>query len=383
MFIPYRIEADEYDQAGTPWITYSIIFVCFVIHMLVINFMNEFQQEDLYYRFGCTPAEFRWWNTLSCTLLHGGMMHLLGNLYFLWIYGPLCEKVLGKVKYLALYIIGAVASVGGHCLTVSPLFFDEPCIGASGAISAVLGAFLVLFPTVRIKFLVYTMLFPRALPTHGPAWFVLGCWFIVQLLSSLQLLGGNTEVAFWAHAFGFVVGAVLGSLYMYLYNLRRTRMLNAGMRMLEEGIELDDDYMRHLDKEGLIDHALMKALSQTDPLYLFDRLTDEWRQSRTAHDDGKAVLCYYLLLCRYGPERLDGDAHAWTAGAAARLKLPALSKYAYFQAITVNDGTTPKREKMLRELALMLQKTAKDPEAASAVRALIVKHYPNADLVAN
>jgi membrane associated rhomboid family serine protease len=379
MFIPYRIEADEYDELGVPWLTYAIITACMAVYLVVVNFCSEFQQEDIFYRFGCTPVEFKWWTTLSCTLLHGGMMHLLGNMYFLWIYGPLCEKVLGKVKFLLLYLIGAVVSVGGHVLTVPALYDDIPCVGASGAISAVLGAFLVLFPKVRIKFLVYTMLFPRALPTHGPAWFVLGAWFIVQLMSSLQLLGGSaTEVAFWAHVFGFVAGAVFGSACLYFCSRRSSRRLAAGLRMLEEGIELDDDYMRELHQEKLIDSFLMNALGQKDELRAFDQLTDEWRQARSNGDDGKIILCYYRLVCRYGAERLDGDAHAWSAGAAARLNMPGLSRYAYYQAICANDGTAPPRRRMLENLSAMLERIGHDPAAAGGVQELLRKYYPNA-----
>lgn len=378
MFIPYRIEADEYDQLGSPWLTYAIIAVCMTIYLLIVNFCDEFQQEDIFYRFGCTPVEFKWWTTLSCTLLHGGMLHLMGNMYFLWIYGPLCEKVLGKIKFLLLYVIGAAVSAGGHVLTVPELYDDIPCVGASGAISAVLGAFLVLFPGVRIKFLVYTVLFPRALPTHGPAWLVLGCWFIVQLLSGLQLLGGATEVAFWAHIFGFAAGAVIGSACLYFYSSRRSRRLNAGLRMLEEGVELDEEYMRELDREKLVDSVLMDALAQPDELRAFDQLADEWRQARTDGDDGKIILCYYRLVCRYGPEKLSGDIHAWSAGAAARLGLPGLSRYAYYQAVCANDGTAPPRLKMLANLADMLERVARDPEAAAGVQALLRKYYPNA-----
>lgn len=378
MFIPYRIEADEYDQWGTPWLTYGIIVVCMTVYFVMVNCCSEFRQEDIFYRFGCTPAEFKWWTMLSCTLLHGSMMHLLGNMYFLWLYGPLCEKVLGKVKFLLLYLIGAAASAGGHVLTVPALYYDVPCVGASGAISTVLGAFLVLFPRVKIKFLVYTMLFPRALPTHGPAWFVLGSWFIVQLLSGLQLLGGVTEVAFWAHIFGFVTGAVIGSGCLYLYRRRRRKVLETGLRLLEEGIELDEDYMKKLSQEGLIDAGLMDALVRDDALLAFDRLNDEWRLARSAGDDGKAILCYYRLLCRYGPDKLVGDIHSWSAGAAERLGLADLSRYAYYQAVCANDGTTPPRRKLLESLAVMLEKTARDREAAAGVNELARKYYPNA-----
>lgn len=217
MFLPYAIE-DDVEYSKQPVLVYSFCAIYLAAHILLYHFFTKFMREDVFYNFGCVPIGFKWWTTFTCTFLHGGYLHLIGNLYFFWIYGRSCEKALGALRFLILYFCGAFVSVWTHVLVVPEYYADIPTIGASGAISAVLGAFLVLFPTVKIQFLVFSFAFSQPLPSHAPAYFVLGGWFIVQLAYGLQLVGDFTEVAFWAHIAGFAMGALIGSIYLLLHN---------------------------------------------------------------------------------------------------------------------------------------------------------------------
>ena len=130
-------------------------------------------------------------------------------MYFLWLYGRSVERHLGSVGFALAYILGAFASVGLHLLTVSPLLADEPAIGASGAISTVLGFFFVAWPGARLRCLFFWVFSFRPIMVQAPAAVVLGLWFLGQLAYSLQLAGDIGPVAFWAHVGGFAVGALL------------------------------------------------------------------------------------------------------------------------------------------------------------------------------
>jgi membrane associated rhomboid family serine protease len=141
--------------------------------------------------------------------LHGGWMHLIGNMLYLWIFGDNIEDRLGHVKYVIFYFLAGFAATLAHGFanTASPI----PSIGASGAIAGVLGAYLILFPHARVLTLIplgfYTQM--RELP----ALLVLGLWFVLQFFSGVADLGARSEqtsgVAWWAHIGGFVAGVIL------------------------------------------------------------------------------------------------------------------------------------------------------------------------------
>jgi membrane associated rhomboid family serine protease len=135
--------------------------------------------------------------------LHGSWMHLIGNMLYLWIFGNNIEDVMGSVKFVMFYLLcGAIASLS-HALT-DPIS-TVPMVGASGAISGVLGAYLLLFPHARV------LLFaPLIGTTYVPAGIVLGFWFVMQILSGGASLGSQGGgVAFFAHIGGFVAGMIL------------------------------------------------------------------------------------------------------------------------------------------------------------------------------
>jgi membrane associated rhomboid family serine protease len=137
------------------------------------------------------------------TFLHAGFLHIIGNLLFLWVFGNNIEDFLGPVKYLIFYLLGGIAASFAHILT--HLNDAAPTVGASGAVAAVMGAYLVLFPRARVTTLV---IFFFITVIELSALVVLGMWFVYQFFIGAQEVSGATSVAWLAHVGGFVFGAV-------------------------------------------------------------------------------------------------------------------------------------------------------------------------------
>ncbi len=146
---------------------------------------------------------------LTSMFLHGGLLHIAGNMLFLWVFGDNVEDYFGHLPYLLFYLFCGVGSGLLHVL------FNwgshVPAIGASGAISGVMGAYILLFPRERILTLVFIFLVPI------PAYFVLGVWFIFQFMAAVNMLGNNSVaasggVAVWAHVGGFLIGLLTTAL---------------------------------------------------------------------------------------------------------------------------------------------------------------------------
>ncbi len=149
---------------------------------------------------------------VSCMFLHAGWGHLLGNMWFLWIFGNNVEDRLGHVRFLAFYLLGGMFASLCHWFTAPES--TVPVIGASGAIAAVLGAYAVTFPRARIRTLVFLFVFVTFWDL--PALVVLGVWFLGQLAQAqhaLRMVEMSGGVAWWAHVGGFVAGAVLMPLW--------------------------------------------------------------------------------------------------------------------------------------------------------------------------
>ena len=155
------------------------------------------------------------WTPLTSMFLHGSWGHLLGNLLFFWVFGNNVEDSMGRVRFLVFYLLCGLIAAGSHVVLDprSPI----PTVGASGAISGVLGAYLVLYPRIRVRMLFWFILFIRVI--RIPAWAVLLWWFLWQVVAGLpQLMTLNREVsggvAVWAHIGGFLAGVVLVKLFV-------------------------------------------------------------------------------------------------------------------------------------------------------------------------
>ncbi len=151
---------------------------------------------------GTTKAGPEWVTLFTSMFLHGGFMHLAGNMLYLWVFGDNIENAMGRVKFVAFYLLCGLAAAFAQIATDPASTI--PMIGASGAISGVLGAYLRLYPTARVHVLV-----PNFGVTAMPAMAVLGLWFGIQFLQGLMADSSQGGVAFWAHIGGFVAGFLL------------------------------------------------------------------------------------------------------------------------------------------------------------------------------
>lgn len=198
--IPLR---DVIRSRTRPVVTVSLIVVN-ALAFLYEQSLTTREFERFIMAWGLVPAAFSWVTLFTSMFLHGGWMHILGNMLYLWIFGDNVEDRMGHGRFLVFYLL---CGVGAAMLQ---MWFSPgsrlPMVGASGAIAGVLGAYLVLFPRSRVLTLVPVFVFIHIIEV--PAIVLLGFWFVLQLMSGVGNLGRADVggVAFWAHAGGFVVG---------------------------------------------------------------------------------------------------------------------------------------------------------------------------------
>jgi membrane associated rhomboid family serine protease len=200
--------------------SYPIVnLLLIVINVLVFLFefsMSENALQGLINQWGAIPTQIlagqRLETLFTAMFMHGGWLHLISNMVFLWIFGDNIEDILGHIPYLLFYLAGGLIASAAHIL-FNPTS-SIPSLGASGAISAVLGAYIVMFPHSRIRTLIF---FGIGFVTRISAFIFLGVWFLIQVFSGVTSLGADTAqtsgVAFWAHIGGFVFGLLIGVLY--------------------------------------------------------------------------------------------------------------------------------------------------------------------------
>ena len=242
---------DNSDRLTTPVVNYAII----AVNILVFVFLQQLGTNGQFtYAFSTVPLEiltghdvvtptrvliepvtgqrmlvpglertpFSVYLTLFTSMfMHGGIAHIAGNMLFLWIFGDNIEDSMGHLRYLVFYLLCGVLASLAHVLMTAAFATDQsslmiPSLGASGAISGVLGGYILLFPTRRV-----TVILVRFL-TDVPAYVAIGIWFAFQLISGLGMLGGGSQgggVAYAAHVGGFVAGLVL----IKFFTIGRTR----------------------------------------------------------------------------------------------------------------------------------------------------------------
>ncbi len=154
----------------------------------------------------CVLSESAWFTPASSMFLHGGWLHLIGNMWFMWVFGNNVEDSMGHVRYFVFYLLCGLAAAAAQTL-VNPSS-AIPMVGASGAIGGVMGAYVVLYPRVRVHMIIFLGFFITRIAV--PAFLMLGYWFLLQILTGLPVLGEERGgVAVWAHAGGFIAGALL------------------------------------------------------------------------------------------------------------------------------------------------------------------------------
>ncbi len=211
---------DDNPTEHTPVVTVATIIACVLVFFYQAS-LPPGPGEAFVYSYGAIPAlvfgqahlpenvvAIPAFATLFTSMfLHGGLMHLLGNMLYLWIFGNNVEDVMGSVRFIVFYLVCGLLAALSHALTDPSS--TVPMVGASGAISGVLGAYLLLFPRARVL-----VLAPYVGTTYVPAGFVLGLWFVMQILSGGASIGSKGGgVAFFAHIGGFVAGMLLIGLF--------------------------------------------------------------------------------------------------------------------------------------------------------------------------
>ncbi|HEX6303221.1 MAG TPA: rhomboid family intramembrane serine protease, partial [Anaerolineales bacterium] len=198
----FPIGDDEVRGAGPGLVTIALIVINALVFIYEVS-LSAGAQSQFITEYGVIPAEIARGQDLftlfTSMFLHGGWMHLIGNMLFLWVFGDNIEAVLGHIGYLVFYLVGGLVASAAHI--AFNLGSDIPSVGASGAIAAVLGAYLVMFPKSRIKVLLF--LGYRAGVTRVTALVFLGLWAVTQFFNGVASLGTPTAqtsgVAFWAH----------------------------------------------------------------------------------------------------------------------------------------------------------------------------------------
>jgi membrane associated rhomboid family serine protease len=238
----FPIADENSDRGSTPWINYTLI----LINLFVFVFLQGLGSNDRFtYAFSTVPGEIVtgrdivtpdrtviepitgqrvampglqptpipvFLTLITSMFMHGGLAHIFGNMLFLWIFGDNIEDRLGHFRYLIFYLVCGVLAGLAHVFATA-IFAGEnaasllvPSLGASGAISGVLGGYILLFPTKRVTVLLSWFI------TQVPAFVAIGLWFVFQLISGLGVLGSGSQqggVAYAAHVGGFIAGLVL------------------------------------------------------------------------------------------------------------------------------------------------------------------------------
>ena len=221
---------DDNPTLRTPVITYGLIALNLAMWVLVQGMGSDPALADSVCRLGLIPGEFlhnvpagttvplgpndvcvlgegpSWYTPLTSMFMHGGWMHIIGNMWFLHIFGNNVEDSMGRFRYVVFYLLCGLAAA------MTQTLLDPngkiPMVGASGAIGGVMGAYVVLYPRVQIHMLIPIFVILTRIVV--PAYFMLGYWFLIQLLSGWGSIGqAGGGVAFWAHVGGFVAGAAL------------------------------------------------------------------------------------------------------------------------------------------------------------------------------
>ncbi|MEA1996083.1 MAG: rhomboid family intramembrane serine protease [Gemmatimonadota bacterium] len=223
--IPFK---NDVPTRRKPFVTVGLIAINCLVFIYQVS-LPEKETLDLIYLFGAVPAvvtHFPAWGLtgtnhpaltlVSSMFLHGGLIHLLGNMLYLWIFGNNVEDSMGHLRFIVFYL--ACGLIAAAAQVFNAPHSEIPMIGASGAISGVLGAYLVIHPFARVHTLIFIFIFIRVVTL--PAIIVLGIWFLLQIMSSLYIAPDAAGVAWMAHIGGFIAGMILISFFQKSHRRR-------------------------------------------------------------------------------------------------------------------------------------------------------------------
>lgn len=225
---------DDNPQILIPYATYAIVALNALVWVFVQGIGMEPQLSGSICRLGLIPGELlqslppgarvmlgpntyctlgdspAWFTPITSMFMHGSWLHILGNMWFLWIFGNNVEDAMGHFRFVVFYLLCGLAAA--TLQTIADPASAIPMVGASGAIGGVMGAYVLFYPRVHVHLLIFLGFFITTIAV--PAVFMLGYWFVLQFLSGVASMGGEGGgVAFWAHVGGFAAGAGLALLF--------------------------------------------------------------------------------------------------------------------------------------------------------------------------
>ena len=211
----FPIGDDDVREGGLPFLTWGLVAINVLVFLYELS-LSSSGLDQFIRTYGVVPAQItqgqNLFSLLASMFVHAGWAHILGNMIFLAVFGDNVEATLGKVWFLLFYLAGGLAASAIHILF--NLGAQVPSVGASGAVAAILGAYVVIFPHSRVRVLVFLGFIARF--TRVTALLFVGIWFVTQLFNGVASLGVETAqsggVAYWAHVGGFVLGLVVGFL---------------------------------------------------------------------------------------------------------------------------------------------------------------------------
>lgn len=200
---------DHNPSGGTPYVTLALIAANVLVFLGYYTTLEGWPLMRFFMEWGLVPVRVihgeGYAGLITHMFLHGGWMHLIGNMLFLWIFGDNLEEEMGRFRFLLFYLAAGLAAAALQIAAdpASPV----PMVGASGAVAGVMGGYLLLYPKARVDVLLFFLIFFRVFALR--AWIVLGLWFGLQLFSGFSTPTDGGDVAYWAHIGGFVAGLVL------------------------------------------------------------------------------------------------------------------------------------------------------------------------------
>lgn len=201
---------DHNPSGRRPYVTLSLIAINIIVFALYFPIMNNDAALATFWdNWAMIPAEITagddYHTAITSMFLHGGFMHIAGNMLFLWIFGDNVEDAMGHIPFLIFYLLSGLGADALHIFTNpnSPV----PTVGASGAIAGVLGAYILLYPKARVDVVLILIIIFKVLT--WPAWVVLGAWMAMQLFGGFASSGVGGGVAYWAHVGGFIIGLAM------------------------------------------------------------------------------------------------------------------------------------------------------------------------------
>jgi len=201
---------DHNPSGRTPYVTWGLIGLNIVVFFLYYPLArDDYALLSIYSDFALVPGfiseGYQFHTFFTSMFMHGGWLHLAGNMLFLWIFGDNMEDEMGHLPYLFFYLSAGLGAGAVHYLSAPGSMV--PTVGASGAIAGVMGGYLLLFPRARVDILLILIIFFKVFPV--PAWLMLGLWFILQVYNGIGVDPDMGGVAYWAHAGGFIIGILL------------------------------------------------------------------------------------------------------------------------------------------------------------------------------